>query len=96
MQPKLPLSLPLWAATLKVDDDLVGEDELFAFTVVDGGAPQVIRFPATENGLESLSNLIRAENVILVVRGTELRCDVESVVTLSAAGSSYQDRLPLR
>ena len=70
--------------------------KLYAFSVARGGRPQVFEFDITPEGLTSLANLVRSEDVIKVVKGAEARFTVESVVSLTAGDLELIDKLPLR
>jgi hypothetical protein len=57
---------------------------------------EVLEYPSDEEGLQSVANLIRAENVEAIIIGHRLQVDMESVVTLRAGDNTYCDRMPLR
>lgn len=58
-------------------------DKLYAFSMVERGAPRVFVYDATPDGLESLSHLVRSEEVIAVIRGRELEVKQETVVLVN-------------
>lgn len=69
---------------------------LYAFAVSRGGTPKIFEFDITSEGLAALSNLVRSEDVIKVVKGVEARFTVESVVSLVADELELIDKLPIR
>lgn len=101
MPTKFPFSPPLKSVSRSLAEKLDDKDQpvsefIFAVTHLPDQGTQVIKLSADQNGLEDLANLIRAENVIMVICGYELSVSVDSVVTLVGAGTRYQDRLPVR
>jgi hypothetical protein len=76
------------------DDTVV--PRLYAFAMTDKTKPQVQEFDIDDDGLDSLSNLVRSEYVLAVVQGVKMRCSVESVVTLESPSIRLQNSFPLK
>lgn len=71
------------------------EERLFAFAVTERLQPQVFDFANDEQGLQALANLIRSEDVLVVVRGQQAPFETSSLVEVSIGGRTHQDRMPI-
>ena len=72
------------------------EERLWAFALADRSSPQVFDYTPDEEGLQSLANLLRSEEVLAVVRGTKAKFEILSVVELSVGEQLLVNRLPLQ
>ncbi len=77
------------------DNDGGNAERLYAFALADRARPQVFEFTTDDDGLQSLSNLIRCEEVVSVVRGHNVPFEVASVVEVNMRNRRHQDRLVL-
>jgi hypothetical protein len=80
-----PFSLP---------QQLSGE-RIFAFALADRTTPRVFDFDTSPDGIKSVANLIRTEQVIAVVRGHRANINRASVVSLTLGSEEIEDRLLL-
>jgi hypothetical protein len=81
---------------LPKDDPLADSGtRLFAFALSDRTVPRVFEFDATPDGINSVANLIRTENVLEVVKGKRVSVSRFSVVTLDTDEGKIEDRLLL-
>ena len=65
----------------------------YAFAIAEGASPRVFRFETDEDGVQSLANLVRSEDVLQVVRGHPVEIATASVVEFSSGGETTQHRL---
>jgi len=90
-----PLSTVKWEhtfATICTEEDT---NRIYAFALTDRKRPQVFDFAMDSDGLESLANIVRSEDVISVIVGKPVRYSVESVVNMNAGGVLIENRLPI-
>lgn len=69
------------------------DDCYFAFATARGSAPEVFAYGTDEQGLAELSNLIRSDEVLAVVRGQRVVFRQSSVVELSVGREQVEHRL---
>lgn len=59
---------------------------IYVFSVTNHSGPLVTELPDTEEGHETLANMVRVETVLAVVLGEKISTDLASVVTLTLPG----------
>lgn len=62
---------------------------LHVFLLLDGSVPVVRTFTDDKDGLEAVSTLIRAEDVLAVVRGDIVNFEVNTVTTLKLPNQEF-------
>lgn len=67
----------------------------YAFATTDRGNPRVFEYADDESGIEALSNLIRSENVIGVVKGCKVLFEVSSVIDFRVGRETASNRMLL-
>lgn len=77
------------------DLDIRHGDRLYAFAVTDKTRPQVFDYGPDDDGLASLANLIRSEEVVAIVQGRQADFELCSVVEVSVGLKTMRDRMPL-
>jgi hypothetical protein len=70
-------------------------ESLFAYALTNRMTPQVFEFSNDMDGLRSLANLVRSEDVLAVVQGSKIRFEVASVVSFNSSGMQLEDRMPI-
>lgn len=83
------------AGSLRLGDQKSYE-RYYAFAVAEGARPRVFNYETDADGLEAVSNLIRSEEVLAVVRGCEAQFAELSVVEMSIGGKRLSHRLNVK
>ncbi len=105
MTPRLRLTRALGGSPKSVSFGGVGPLKLgdqrtyeryFAFAVAEGARPRVFDYDTDADGLEAVSNLIRSEEVLAVVRGRAAQFAELSVVEMSIGGRRLSHRLNVK
>jgi len=79
--------LPLWEVPPK------SADKFYAFASSPGSPPRVFTYEDSEEGVAELSNLIRSEDVMAVIKGVRVKTSQSSVVELSVRGNVVAHKL---
>jgi len=76
--------------------DLEQYECFYAFAVADRVRPRVFTYNTDQDGIESLANLVRSEEVLSIVRGREVTFAELSVVEMQVAGRKFRHRMPVK
>jgi hypothetical protein len=70
-------------------------DKYFAFTSTRGSSPRVFEYDDDPDGVEALSNLIRAEDIIALIHGKRVVFEQASLVELSVGKQRIEHKLKI-
>jgi len=72
------------------------DERYYVFFVDEHQVPQMIECTTDSDGLETLGDLVRAENVIGVVRGVQVKVDLVNTVVIQDAGNRHEFHMPIK
>lgn len=70
------------------------QQKIFAVSTTRYGKADIFTYDDDEQGRRELSNLIRSEEVLMVIKGSQVSFRTASVVELTVGGTTIQDVLP--
>lgn len=89
-----PRGVTLGHAPGRPQPEPVQSNKIFAVSTTPYGKADIFTYEDDEQGRRELSNLIRSEEVLMVIRGSQVTFRTASVVELNLGGTFVQDVLP--